>query len=759
MTSPPVDKVNSSTERAQLRKQLLSNGYKPLPLVDKGIRIKGWTTVDIDQEWLQKFERSAKYRNTGIRCDGLIAFDIDITREDLADEIEDYITDRVGFTDLCRVGAWPKRLLLYRLDGEASRSLRTGKYEGHMVEVLTTAGRQFAAFGRHPSGVDYTWLDGHSPVNVGIDALPVISFEQAVSVADGIETLFVEKGLERDCPGGSRGPGGSSQYDIDDSWEFLTLDGEIVPWSELRVRLGKEGEWGNLKRENGEFGDSGSVHAFLSFGTGEPCIHDFARDETHFEQPVSSGLSKALPPAPDDGGGIFQCPNLKFMLETFVLLGDQTVRYIDHPERVYTYQGINTRYAHLSTHTPTNKDPNKMTGTVPVWRTHPDALRADHCEMRPDHAGEALIAEGKQTVFNTYRPPQHVGKGDLSVVFEFVSHLIPDEAERALFWDWHATKWARPDWRLHALIMVTPAFGTGRGTWFSILNRLFGTMYVKSIDFSDLIGQGSQSAYNDYLSESLIVTVNEALEIDLDHSRWQLRHSSYERLKQIVDPGESMTRVKAKYGKIAYERVFASLIIATNHNDALAIVPGDRRLNVISNTMTPLTMAPDRLMERVHEWYREPGNIAALAGWLDERWVRGIEYDPFGEPMDTRARREMIELGKNDLEKVFDSYVEGVNGDVCTVAQWRMFVFDAVRGQQYSLPEGAALDRALIAVLQRRGVRPQLENDSGQIKVKGHKVRPWIVRHADKWLYAENVALRVEILKNGEPGGAVLPMK
>ena len=117
-----------SNKRHELRKQLLANGYRPLPLVDKGIRIPGWTRAEIDTEWIEQFRRSGAYQNTGIRCDDLIAFDIDVTDEDLADEIEDYIENTVGPTDLCRVGYWPKRLLLYRATVPCERSARTGKY-------------------------------------------------------------------------------------------------------------------------------------------------------------------------------------------------------------------------------------------------------------------------------------------------------------------------------------------------------------------------------------------------------------------------------------------------------------------------------------------------------------------------------------------------------------------------------------------------------------------------------------------------------
>ena len=109
---------NNSTDRNTQRNTLLDNGYHPLPLAAKGCFIKGWSTREITAEWLQEYARIAKYPNTGIRCDNLIAFDIDVLDEQLADTIEGYIEARCGETEFCRIGRWPKRLLVYRAKGK-----------------------------------------------------------------------------------------------------------------------------------------------------------------------------------------------------------------------------------------------------------------------------------------------------------------------------------------------------------------------------------------------------------------------------------------------------------------------------------------------------------------------------------------------------------------------------------------------------------------------------------------------------------------
>ena len=150
------------------RNQLLANGYLPLPLDGKRPTYKGWTRQHIDTAWLDSFKRKTKYSNTGLRCDNLIGFDIDVLDFDLADSIEALIEQHAGPTELCRYGKRPKRLLVYRLDGEALKSARTGRYGGHMVELLATRGRQFVACGIHPeTQKPYQWAsDQLTPLQI-----------------------------------------------------------------------------------------------------------------------------------------------------------------------------------------------------------------------------------------------------------------------------------------------------------------------------------------------------------------------------------------------------------------------------------------------------------------------------------------------------------------------------------------------------------------------------------------------------------------
>ena len=752
---------NHSTDRAELRNTLLSNGYRPLPLLDKGIRIKGWSRAEINQEWLDKYRRSGAYANTGIRCDDLITFDIDVLSEPFADEIEAFIEQEFGATELCRVGRWPKRLLVYRkIEGaeDPSKSARTGRYEGdHMVELLCGHGRQFAAYGIHPgTGEPYYW-EGEDLLSVPYADVPQIELDAAYGVLEACDLILQGHGLTLVTPGVRSGFAGMNEYDLADDDECL-IDGKTITWGDLKGELDKRGQFGNIRRDHGEFGDSSAVHFMLAKGSGEPCAHDFVMDCTHWEAPPSDLLAELLPEQPDDS--IFIPEDMQDLIKNCVILSDLTVRRVDDPVRVYPLAGFVRALKHLrAPHpNPPKANPNQTIAFTDVWERSPETLRANYAAMRPDYPEDDILKLGSASVLNTYLPPDLPSEGgELRTFDDFMTHLVPKPDERDLFLDWWALKTLNPGYRMHAVLMVTPVYGTGRGTIAQIMELQFGDSYVQSVQLSDLIGGGSQAQYNEFLATSLMICVDETLEEKEDQQKWTARHLAYERLKIVCDPVARRMHVKRKYGRNSHEHVFASMYLNTNHVDALAIEPGDRRLIVLDNCETPLIEAPADLYSRIHEWHADKRNIGALDRMLLERAER-VTYDPFGMPPMTPAKERMIEAGQSDLDRVFEYMQETMPGDLVTPAQWRQFAHSARLALDADLPIGDKLDAALSAVIAKRGRRLEALGSGGQIKVAGRPVRPWIIRNFGQWKGNEDRdAMRAEILKNGDPGGAVIP--
>jgi len=781
--------------RAELRNTLLSNGYTPLPLLTngKGLHIKGWSKQDITAEWLDQYARRTDYTNTGLRCDHLAAFDLDVIAENLCDYIEDKIEQLCGETPLCRFGSEPKRLLVYRMTGEPPfKSLRTGKYRpmrpdgppkrykddtvsplfsrdreaifsdeqwrnlpdhiSNRVELLCGAGRQFAAFGMHPSGKAYRW-ESESPLDIPLKDLPGISYEQACAVLDEIEFRMQFYCGEQISPGLAFGHAGSQEWDLTDDFECL-IDGAVVTWGELKPTLDKDGIFGNIKRENDLFGDSHSIKFCISNTSGLPYIHDFARDCTHHDATITPQLAAALPaPAPVT---VFTPDPLADLLEKWVVIGDKSVRDINHPMEALTIEGFKLINRHQKI-----PDPNNVAKTIQAvnaWVDHPDAMRARAVELCPDVPEQVLVTRDDRTIFNTYAPPLHPEQGgEAETALEFIEHLIPNPLERQQFIDWHAVKVANPSYRMHGLVLVTRAYGTGRGIWFQILGKLFGPEYVCPIVLSDLIGGNSQSAYNEYLADNLILTVAEAFEEKEDTSRWTVRHSAYEKLKVLIEPAAGFVRVKRKYGGILKAMCYASTEIATNHTDALAIEPGDRRLIVLDCTDVPLWEADGDLKNRIVDWMSNSENVGALERWLRERATE-THYNPFDQPIMTAAKERMIEAGQSDTDAAYDYMLENADGDLVTIEQFGAFARRARIDLGLELPMAAdTLKRSLTAVLQKRAKKVSGLPKSG-IKVGGKvPVRPWIIRNFEQWKGStDHPKIKAEILRNGTPGDNIL---
>jgi len=730
--------MDNITARNELRYKLLDNGYRPLPLAGKHIKIKGWVSSDIDSRWVDRFTRNALYSNTGIRCDDLIAFDIDVTDADLADKAEALIEDAVGYTPLCRIGQWPKRLLLYRVKGaEPIKSARTGRFGDarHMVELLCSRGRQFAAFGVHPgTGEEYMWLDDCSPLDVPRDELPGVSEADALAALDALELMFVSAGLARVSQGGAVGQGGGCANDLRDDTEFLVA-GDVVAWRDLKRQLDFDGCFGNFKRENGEWGDSEGIHFMLSAGAGEPCAHDFTRDCTHYDVLVPPALAEEMPSKEAVAGAadVFVAPELADLIENWVLLLDGTVRHVDSPGRQFELAKFHAFMGHKFVPAVGPKGKPIMKAATKMWVADEATQRAHYASLRPDHP-DVLIPSGDMTVFNTYRPPSHASGGECETALEFVDHLIPCPRERDIFLNWHAVKTAHPARRMHALMQVTPVFGTGRGTWTQIQQRLWGAQYVREVPLAHLVGSGSQAQYNDWLESSLIISVPEALDENADSSKWAARHAAYEQLKTICDPVASDMYITRKYGKNSTECVYASICISSNHLDVLAVPEGDRRLIVLDNTEVPIYDAPHDLYNRIHAWKGSPANIGALHRYLLSRADSAArEYDCFGPPPMTPAKQRMIEVGQSDMDCAFEWMQENAAGDVVTHAQWRDYALRARNVLDLNMPLDNRFDRALTAVIQKRGRRIPSLAKKGKIKVNGVAVRPWVIRNFVEW--------------------------
>ena len=300
----------------------------------------------------------------------------------------------------------------------------------------------------------------------------------------------------------------------------------------------------------------------------------------------------------------------------------------------------------------------KTRSVVDDWMKHPVRAHVDKVQTRPDKPRPMFVEDGLN-VFNRYWPPAHPKSGgEIETFRAFFARLVPDEVERTWFWHWLAHKARKPWVPMVAVIMVAEKFGSGRGTLFDILERVFGEDYVVPCEFGELTGKSQSARFNDRLANALIATVNEA---DDDDGHLQTRRRfAYEALKNAIEPSPTARRRFEQKNQYAYaQRSARSTLIATQHRDVVKLPRDDRRISVITcgDEMTT------REREAIRAWMAIPENIGALnRALLATRAVPLDVFDPYGRPPPFAGRIEMIGMGETRLEDAYGAAIEALAG-------------------------------------------------------------------------------------------------
>lgn len=112
----------------------------------------------------------------GIICGDIIAFDIDVRNESLAQKLIDHIHASLGPASV-RIGSAPKALLPYRCTEPLKKRRISFESSDDAVEMLGK-GQQFVASGIHPkTGKPYLW-DGASEIPPAYSSLTKITPEE-----------------------------------------------------------------------------------------------------------------------------------------------------------------------------------------------------------------------------------------------------------------------------------------------------------------------------------------------------------------------------------------------------------------------------------------------------------------------------------------------------------------------------------------------------------------------------------------------------
>lgn len=714
-----MSKMDEVADQTAIRLSLLGNGYVPLANKDKMCVLKGWPDLHVDEALIDQWSQQLKWRATGVRIEGgLVAIDLDVNDDDAIAAIIDAIPADIWaiLQDApVRRGkgakeAWFVRLAdneqpFYRLASAGFRQA-AGDETVHRVEVFAGegGGRQFGVYGAHSLtddgdvAVSYRWVDSRGLINVPFFDLPRLTRDQLAKVADVATEVLDRLGWQRDL---RSKPGFSSNvpiYDLADQ-TFETRDHGAVGLADLAalcdlhgsVRLSAswlEGEAAvNMTR------CIASIHP----GDGRVAILETAAFETHrpadmMPRAVSQGALERLQ-ALAAGGTIFggatpaTAPQ-PTSGEVGVEMHDQMEQAVEALLSEYAYMSSEQRcvvplssptegamtLANFRTlmqpHAVTVRGPRggeQVIHPVAMWVADPRRIDVAGYRYRPDVTGPLATVDGRLFV-NTYRAPEDVEVFDSTAVDAFealIRHLLPIDAERDWFRMWVAAKAQRP-WVIGCgVLMVASIQGTGRGTLFDMLGAVFGPRNVSPVSSVELLGGGGQGQYNGWLSDSVLVTCDEVMAGDDGGGSmtWK-RRESYERLKQYTDPRRREVLIRKKNVNAYTAEIFASMLLATNHLNALPLTVDDRRFAVLMQEDVKFI---DRagLADLVNP-FRPDGVFGPGFGAALRYYLQGvhIDWDAVREaPNIGDGRMIMQQQNEGDVEDILRDVLSRVPGD------------------------------------------------------------------------------------------------
>lgn len=180
----------------------------------KAYRLAGWTKLSPTKGQLARWQQNPDL-GLGMVCRAIQAIDLDIDDPDLADEVDEYITEHFGelLPARRRYGS-PRRLLLYRIDPPERRRKAVIHTAGGDIE-FQMQGQFVSLAGVHESGHRQVWPDG---IPETLEDIPSLSNEELTKLIEGLHSEF----------GKGRLSGGGDQSTMPEERRAKDVDKEAV---------------------------------------------------------------------------------------------------------------------------------------------------------------------------------------------------------------------------------------------------------------------------------------------------------------------------------------------------------------------------------------------------------------------------------------------------------------------------------------------------------------------------------------------------
>lgn len=238
--------------------------------------------------------------------------------------------------------------------------------------------------------------------------------------------------------------------------------------------------------------------------------------------------------------------------------------------------------------------------------------------------------------YNSYIPPERTAPPAGASPEPWLAHvkkLYPDPIEHEHFFDFCAHMIQRPDEKVNHGIVMAGAQGIGKDTALLPVRRGVGEWNAAEVGPDAITG-----AYNGHV-KSVLLVINEVRPHDEEFKA----SNFYNLLKPLLAAPPEMLPMTLKYANTMYVRNLCHVVLTTNDPLAMYIPPEDRRLFVMSSTLSDPKLSGDFEPDYFENMYAYlySGGIEAVVDWLAHREysARGLHTPP---PV-TRGKCAIIE--------------------------------------------------------------------------------------------------------------------
>jgi hypothetical protein len=309
---------------------------------------------------------------------------------------------------------------------------------------------------------------------------------------------------------------------------------------------------------------------------------------------------------------------------------------------------------------------------------------------------------------NTFKPSDVVAvQGDASRFVDFVSFLVPDDAERDHLLKMMAFTVRNPGRKVrHALLLRTRVQGVGKSVLTDIWGALLGRRNARKTTSKEL-----NSDYQGYLPERLLV-VCEELNLGMGLT-------AYNNLKDLITADTAI--INEKHLRHREWPVYATFAFLTNRPMPILVEETDRRFFYIDS---PAEKRDAAYYREFAAWW--PKNLGVIRSYLDS--IDLSKFNPFANPPMTASKLQLIAGSRSELAQDLAIAIEQREGcfdrDVVTLNQVVQHLGLGARGKSVTQIQKALKELGAVAL--------------GQQRVLGAgRASTWVIRNLDYWLFAD----------------------